>query len=387
MKGLLFAGTETGVYFSADDGAHWQSLQLNLPVSPIHDLAIKDNDLVAATHGRSFWILDDISPLRQSGASIGTEDFHLFQPVTATRLHFPEAVDRKRPVGDNPPKGAIIYYYLKSKPAEKEEITLEVFDAQGQVVRRLSNLKQDKSEQPPEWPDLEKPADLLPADAGMNRFAWDFHQDPPAQVPGAFYAGEPPRGPLVIPGTYQIKLTVKGRNQTAPLNVQMDPRLQNQITQADMQKQLDLALKVRQDTDSLHRAVNQIRGLRTNLKTLEKWVGPNSNSEVVVAAKALDQKMTPVEEKLIQVKLKSSEGNLRYPNMLNEQYYSFNDLIQGVDGTPTTQQLLVYDELHGRLNTELAKWQEIQRTDVPALNDLMRKNGVPSISIGNGSAD
>jgi photosystem II stability/assembly factor-like uncharacterized protein len=387
VKGLLFAGTETGVYFSADDGAHWQSLQLNLPVSPIHDLAVKDDDLVAATHGRSFWILDDVSPLRQASTAIGGEDFHLFQPATATRLHFPEAVDRKRPVGDNPPKGAIIYYYLKSKPAEKEEITLEVFDSQGQRVRRLSNLKENKSEQPPEWPDLEKSVELIPAEAGMNRFAWDFRQDPPVQVPGAFYLGEPPRGPLVIPGTYQVKLTVKGRSQTAPLTVQLDPRLKNQVTQADMQKQLELALKVRQDSDALHRAVNQIRDLRTSLQTLQKWVGPGSSSEVVAAAKALDQKMTPVEEKLIQVKLKSSEGNLRYANMLNEQYYSFNYLIQGVDGAPTTQQLLVYDELHGRLNMELTKWQEIQRTDVPALNDLMRKNGVPTLAVGNGQGD
>ncbi len=153
VKGLLYAGTETGVYFSIDDGAHWQSLQLNLPTTPIHDLAVKDNDLVAATHGRSFWILDDVSPLRQASSAIAADDFHLYQPATAIRLHFPDEVDRKRPVGDNPPKGAILYYYLKSKPADKEEITIEIFDAQGKRVRRLSNLEESKQEQPPEWPD------------------------------------------------------------------------------------------------------------------------------------------------------------------------------------------------------------------------------------------
>ena len=140
---------------------------------------------------------------------------------------FPTTVDRKRPVGDNPPKGAILYYYLKTKPAEKEEITIEILDAQGKRVRKLSNQKESKQEQPPEWPDHEKPVSLLPADAGMNRFAWDFRYDPPAQIPGAFYVGEPPRGPLVIPGTYQVKLTVKGKTQTAPLEVKLDPRLQN----------------------------------------------------------------------------------------------------------------------------------------------------------------
>jgi hypothetical protein len=326
--------------------------------------------------------------LRQTGPGIASEDFHLFQPATATRLHFPDAVERKRPVGDNPPKGAILYYYLKSKPRDKEEITLDITDAQGKLVRHLSNLQETKHEQPPEWPDLEIASNLIPANAGMNRFAWDFRYDPPVQIPGAFYTGDAPRGPLVNPGTYQVKLTVKGQSQTAPFEVTIDPRIQSQVSNADLEQLLDLAVKTRQDIDSLHRAVNQIRGLRANLETLEKWTSQGSpNSEVVAAAKALDQKMTPVEEQLIQVKMKSSEGNLRYPNMLNEQYASFNDIITGVDQPPTAQQQLVYDDLHTRLTAQLAKWQEIQRTEVPALNDLMRKNGVPSLTVGTGQGD
>ncbi len=388
VKGLLYAGTETGVYFSIDDGAHWQSLQLNLPTTPIHDLAIKDDDLIAATHGRSFWILDDVSPLRQASANIANDEFHLYQPATATRLHFPDQVDRKRPVGDNPPKGAVFYYYLKSKPAEKEEITIDIFDAQGKRVRHLSNREESKSEQPPEWPDQEKPANLLPENAGMNRFAWDFRYDEPVQIPGAFYAGDPPRGPLVTPGAYQVKLTVRGRTQSAPLNVTIDPRIQSTVTAADLQQLNDLAFKTREDIDALHRAVNQIRGLRANLETLEKWTAAGSpNSEVIAAAKGLDQKMTPVEEKLIEVKMKSSEDNLRYPNMLNEQYASFNDIITSVDQAPTAQQLQVFDELHTRLTAQLAQWQQIQTSDVPALNDLMRKNGVPALTVGNGQAE
>ena len=385
VKGLLYAGTETGVYFSVDDGAHWQALQLNLPTSPVHDLAVKDNDLIAATHGRSFWILDDVSPLRQASSSIASEDFHFYQPATATRLHFPDQVERKRPVGDNPPKGAILYYSLKAKPAEKEEITLDVFDAQGKRVRHLSNREESKNEQPPEWPDQERPANLLPAEAGLNRFAWDFRTDGPVQVPELFYVGEPPRGPLVVPGTYQLKLTVKGKTQTGSLEVVNDPRLQNIVSQADLQQQAELAAKLQRDIDNLHRAVNQIRGLRANLQTLQKWAGEGTpNNDVIAAAKSLDQKMTPVEEQLVQVKMKSSEGNLRYPNMLNEQYWSFNELVQSFDQAPTAQQLQVYDELHTRLGAQLAKWQQIQTADVPALNDLMRKNGVPSLAVGSG---
>jgi photosystem II stability/assembly factor-like uncharacterized protein len=387
-KGLLYAGTEGGVYFSLDDGAHWQSLQLNLPNSPVHDLAVKDDDLVAATHGRAFWILDDVTPLRQANASIAGEDFHLYKPATAIRLHFPDEVDRKRPVGDNPPKGAILDYYLKSKIADKEEITIEIFDAQGQRVRKLSNRQESKGEQPPEWPDREKPADLLPDGTGMNRFAWNFRYDSPVQIPGAFYVGDPPRGPLVIPGTYQVKLTVKGKALTAPLEVKMDPRLQSTVTAADMQKQIELAMKVKQDIDALHRAVNQIHELRANLQTLQKWAGDNSSSsEVVTAAHALDLRMTPVEQSLMQVKMKSSEGNLRYPNMLNEQYASFNDLIQGVDGAPTAQQVLVFEELHGRLEAQLSSWRQIESAEVPALNEMMRKHGVPTLAVGNGQGD
>ena len=388
VKGLLYAGTETGVYFSKDDGANWQSLQLNLPTTPIHDLALKDNDLIAATHGRAFWILDDVTPLRQANSAIAGQSFHLFEPAPTVRLHFPDQVDRRRPVGDNPPKGAIIDYFIKTKPAAKEEIVMEIFDANGKRVRRLSSLTENKEEQPPEWPDQERPSNLLPANAGMNRFAWDLRYDPPVQIPGAFYVGDAPRGPLVIPGTYQVKLTVHGQTQTAPLVVELDPRIQNPVSEADMQQQLELAQKLQQDIDQLHRAVNQMRDLRNNFQLVQKWAGSDASSrEVISAAKSLEQKMAPVEGLLMQVKMKSSEGNLRYPNMLNEQYWSFNELIQYNDAAPTTQQLEVYDELHQRLQTQLAQWQEIQRTEIPMLNAAMRKSGVPTISVGSGMGE
>src|ERR1700675_3670448 len=207
-KGLLYAGTELGVYFSADDGAHWHALQLNLPTSPVHDLIVKDNDLVAATHGRSFWILDDLSPLRQAAQGIAAGDFHLFQPAHAVKLHYPNQVERRLPVGDNPPAGAVIDYYLKAKPSEGEVITLEVLTGDGRLIRRISNHRPpDSVEQPEEWTDREKPADVIPDAAGANRFAWDLRREDPEKIPGAFYADDGPRGPLVTPGRYQGRLT------------------------------------------------------------------------------------------------------------------------------------------------------------------------------------
>ena len=197
-RGLLYAGTELGVFVSFDDGAHWQPLQLNLPVSPIHDLVVKDDDLVVATHGRSFWVLDDMTPLRQLSAQSAQGDMILYQPQTAVRLHYPEEFDKRQPVGDNPPPGAIIDYYFKTAP--KDEVSLDILDASGKVVRHLSSKEKKEGEQPPEWPDRVERPKTIPANEGMNRFAWDLRYDDPIQIPGAFYSGVGPRGALAAAG-------------------------------------------------------------------------------------------------------------------------------------------------------------------------------------------
>src|SRR5262249_45948625 len=150
-KGLLFAGTETGVFFSGDDGGHWQPLKLNLPAVPVHDLEVHGDDLVVATHGRSFWVLDDITPLRQTDAVAANVEMYLSKPQTALRLHLPTDIDRRGPVGDNPPPGAIFDYYFKNAP--NVEVKLEIIDSAGKVVRSLSSKEKKGEEQPPEWPD------------------------------------------------------------------------------------------------------------------------------------------------------------------------------------------------------------------------------------------
>ena len=382
-KGLLFAGTEHGVYASFDDGAHWQSLQLNLPVSPIHDLVVHDNDLVVATHGRSFWILDDLTPLRQLTSQTARAQAILYKPEPAVRLHYPDQVDRRRPAGENPPKGAIIDYYFASKP--KEEVTLDILDAQGKLVRHLSSKEKKGFEQPPEWPDQEIPKETIPAEAGMNRYAWDLRYESPAKIPGAFYSGLGPLGPLALPGTYQAKLAAGSFTQTVPLELRMDPRLKN-VTQADLQKEFELAMKIRDRNNELHTAVNQIRELGAELMTLKKWSGESAQAkQVIEAADALDKKMTPIEEILIQVKMKSSEGNLRYPNQLNEQFDSLSHTIEYADAAPTRPQYAVYDFLNGKLQEQLNALREVLDRDLPALNELMRKTGVPALTVPSGT--
>ena len=277
-KGLLYAGTEEGVYVSFDDGAHWQPLQLNLPQSPIHDLAVKDDDLVAATHGRSFWVLDNLTPLRQINPG-ATPEMILYQPQTALRLHYPNEFDKRGPVGDNPPAGAMIDYYFKTAP--KDEVTLDVLDKGGKVVRHLSSKEKKENEQPPEWPDRVVAAKTIPAKEGMNRFAWDLHYDDPVQIPGAFYSGEGPRGPLAPPGDYQVRLTAAGKSQTAPLHLVMDPRTKG--AEAAVAKQFGLSSQVTARITQLHRAVNEIRDIKNQITALHKRFDDNEKLKAALA--------------------------------------------------------------------------------------------------------
>ncbi len=378
-RGLLYAGTETGMYVSFDDGAHWQPLQLNLPVTPIHDLVVKDDDLVVATHGRSFWVLDDITPLRQVTAQSAQLDSLLYQPQTALRLHYPTEIDKRQPAGDNPPPGAIIDYYLKV--AAKDEVTIDIINSQGKVVRHLSSKEKKKNDQPPEWPDQVETPRIIPADEGMNRFAWDLHYDDPVETPGAFYYGEGPRGPLALPGEYQVKLTVGGKTQTTPLHLVIDPRIKD--AEPVISKQFELSSKVANRIGELHQAINEIRNVKTQIQGLHKRFGDDERLKAALsAADDLQKKMVAVEEQLIQVNMKGSEGNLAFPNMLNEAFYSFSRTIEYADYGPTQPQAQVFDQINTRLDDQLKKWTQLKGEEVPKIAALIRQAELPAISVG-----
>ncbi len=377
-RGLLYAGTELGVFVSFDDGGHWQPLQLNLPVSPIHDLVVKDDDLVVATHGRSFWVLDDITPLRQVNAQSAQQDAILYAPQVALRLHYPTDIDKRQPVGENPPAGAIINYFLKA--AAKDEVTLDILDAQGKLVRHLSSKEKKVNDQPPEWPDQVETPRVIPAAEGMNRFAWDLHYDDPIQTPGAFYAGEGPRGALALPGDYQVKMTVAGKTQTAPLHLAIDPRIKD--AEAALPKQFDLSAKVVNRIGELHQAINEIRNVKTQIQGLHKRFGEDERlKSALTAADDLSKKMTAVEEQLIQVNMKGSEGNLAFPNMLNEALYSFSRTIEYADYGPTRPQGDVFKMLSDRLDEQLKKWTQIKTEEVPKIAALIKQVELPAISV------
>jgi hypothetical protein len=227
--------------------------------------------------------------------------------------------------------------------------------------------------------DREPPAEVIPATAGANRFAWNFHREDPVAIPGAFYSDNGPRGPIVKPGQFQVRLTVHGKSQTAPLEIVLDPRLKGQVTARDLDELEDLALRTAADIDALHRAVNQIRDTRSRLQTIQKWSGDNPAAKTVLeAVEALVAKMAPIEARLVQVQMAASEDNLRYPNMLNEQYDTFISVLD-TDWAPTEPERQVFAHLHGELTGELGKWRSVVTADLPALNALLHRQGVPAI--------
>jgi photosystem II stability/assembly factor-like uncharacterized protein/uncharacterized protein YdcH (DUF465 family) len=377
QKGLLYAGTETGIYVSFDDGGHWQPLQLNLPNTPIHDLVVKNDDVVAATHGRSFWILDDITPLRQL-AQAGNDEMVLYKPAVAHRMQWPEGFVTRQPVGQNPPTGAIVYYFLKSAP--KGEVTLEILDGQNKLVRKYSSQDKKKAETPPEWPDYEPPSEKIPVEAGVNRFAWNYRYEGPHVLPGEPSAELRDRGPLALPGNYQVRLTANGKSVTVPLELKLDERVKTPL--ADLQKQFELDMRLRDQISQVHETVEQIREARTQLHTLKQRLEENARFKPIVAAsEELDKKITPVEEGLLQVKAKSSEANLNFPVGIDERLHALQNSVESADAPPTQQQMEAFQYLSPQAAPLVAQWKQIMSGDLVALNDMIRKDSVPVIYV------
>ncbi len=405
--GLLFAGTEQGVYVSFDDGGHWQPLQLNLPAVPVNDLIVKNNDLVVATHGRSFWILDDISPLRQYNESIPQEDAHLFTPAATSETVFrPSFFAAQSNVGKNPPGGAVVYYWLKTslKPEKKEaagsssdesqtkteadkstqeqnetpKITLEVLDSSGKTVRKFPK-KEEPADDEEDFFNRDRSSSDLPADAGLNRFVWDLRYEGATKVPHAPLWGGNTNGPVALPGTYQVRLKVLGKSFTAPLEITADPRLA--VSPADKAKRFDLLFKIRDEVTATDDAIIQIRDLREQINAINKRLGSDPKEKAIAdAGKALNKKMAEVEEVLIQTKAKSGQDVLNFPVRLNNHLVALGGVVGSADSAPTQQSYEVFDMLSQDLNTQLAKWKEIVSSDVPAYNNLVKQD-VPAIRV------
>lgn len=371
-RGLLFAGTEFGVDVSFDDGGHWQSLQSNLPTASIRDLTVHGNDLLVATHGRAFWSLDDITPLRQLSESVENDATHLFVPAVAYRQAGGGFGFRGGGAA-----GATIDYWLKSAPSG--DLSLEILDSRGKTIRRYPTRREGRGgpEVPAALTRFFRAAQLT-KNVGLNRFSWDLRYESTHEVPGAVSWGGSTAGPIATPGTYQVKLTVDGQSHTAPLEVKLDPRVH--VTQADLDKQLELALQVQAVVSSAHDAVNQIRALHAQLGDIQKRLGP-SQKNIAEAAKSLDEKAVAIEDKLIQSKSKAGEDPLNYPIMLADQMMALESSVDRSPAGPTEADYTVYNQLKPQIDEQLTAWRDLQAKDLTAFNEMMRRSNVPYVSV------
>jgi photosystem II stability/assembly factor-like uncharacterized protein len=387
-KGLLFAGTERTVYVSFDDGDHWQSLRLNLPATSIRDLVVHQDDIVVGTHGRSFWILDNITPLRQMDAKVAASDAYLFAPQLTYRVRRNNNTDTplppEEPAGQNPPDGAMLDYVLKS--AAIGPVTIEISDESGKLVHRFSST--DKPEPmnekelniPTYWI---RPARVLSTRPGMHRFVWDLHYPPPDSLEheypiSAIYHDTPrtPLGPTVMPGKYSVKLTVNGTAYTQPLMIKMDPRVMT--TQGGLRQQFELETKINEAMRRDYETLQQVRSLRRQLKNLIEKVRQGQLKETVSALESKAAELEGNEGGYGRTFLSTAGG--RSLARLNAGLNTLLAAVDSADAAPTTQAVSTFSDLNNALDQQLARWDVIKSKDVPELNLKLKRFGLPRLN-------
>ena len=386
-KGLLFAGTETGVYVSFDDGDLWQSLQLNLPHTSMRDLTIHGNDLIVATHGRSFWILDDILPLRQLTAGLANSPAYLFQPATAYRVRRSTYTDTPlppdEPAGQNPPDGAIFDYYL-AQPASGA-ITLEILDSEGKVVRRYSST--DK----PPVTEAELKKQLIPlywirmpqvlsAGAGAHRWVWDLHYTTPVAThysyPISAVPHDTPRvplGPRALPGHYTVRLTVDGKTYSAPLTVKMDPRVKT--PPAGLEQQFQTELRLASMMTQAAEAVLQARSAAGQLREL----AAQASGSVKDAITAFESKLSGVAGKPGGFSTPPSEQVTL--TRINGEVTTLYGEVDRADAAPNLAQVNAVTETERNFAAAMQRWNALKNTDLPSLNRQLQGAGLPEVQL------
>ena len=373
-KGLLFAGSETAVYVSFDDGDHWQSLRLKMPATSIRDLVIKDDDLVVGTHGRSFWILDNITSLRQLIAGIDTKASWLFQPQQAYRVRWNQYPDTPVPqeeaTGENPPDGAMIDYYLKDNATGI--VSLEITDSQGKVVRKFTS-----ADKPYEIPAVNiphywiRPQQILSGEKGVHRFVWDLHYTPlnerPSYPISATYKNTAPSStsPWVMPGNYTVKLTVNNQTYSQTLTVKMDPRVKT--SSEDLKTQHDLSLQCYEGREKLLNSLEDVDRIQKQLKEAVDM----AKSEVVEELKQVDKKILTIAG--------SARGNEPSLKLINNQLESVFGILQEADMTPTSQVVASANQVLPSVDGILKKWNDLKATDLLVLNKKLKASKMKEI--------
>ncbi len=380
--GLLYASTEKGVWVSFNDGGHWQSLRRNMPTVPVHDLVIKDNDLVLGTHGRSFWIMDDISPLRQLATAVTEKKAHLYKPSDAYRIDWgggfriPGAgYGGETPMGQNPPSGAVIYYQLKDP---NTRVTLEFLDAKGSLIKTFTS---DSVAAPAPTaggggeggrggvPRPQRVANKV----GLNQFNWNLRYPDATRFDGMIFWAGNVTGPLALPGTYTVKLTANGESQSQTFTVKADPRFK--VPMADLVAQFDFLIQVRDKVSEANDAVIAARDVKAQVNDRLKQA-PQLGDQ----GTALNGKVTEVEGEIYQIKNQSSQDPLNYPIKLNNKIAALLGMAGSSPGRPPVQAMQVFKELNGKLDVQTKRMDKVYAEDLRAFNEQLKKLGLPEVT-------
>ena len=364
-KGLLYAGTEWGMFVSFDDGDSWQSFQLNLPVTAIRDLHVRDNDLIAATHGRSFWMIDDLTPLQQLNDAVAQSDFHLFSPDGAYRM---QQSGWGRPnlklEGENHPNGALIHYNIKELQKE-DVVTLEILDAEGILIQKYSNT----AKKDPYDPTAAKP---LEVHSGGNRFIWDMRYPGFRSFEGMVLYSSPNAGPRAVPGMYKVRLTYNGKVAEAPLEIWKDPRQPN--TDSDYREQFEFLSAVRDEVSRANGAVAKIQTLKTDLDYLK--VKAESNTALLERIEKFEKELSIIENNIHMTKNQSRQDPLNYGIRINNRLAFLLADSQRGDYPPTDQSRAFFREVKGELETELQALDRLVGQGIDEINDVVKGGSV-----------
>jgi photosystem II stability/assembly factor-like uncharacterized protein len=362
-KGLLYAGTETGMYVSFDDGSNWQPLQMNLPIVPITDLAVKNNNLIAATQGRSFWIIDDLTVLHQMKPEVANKKYHLFKPMDSYRMGGGGG-RTSRTAGTNHPGGVLTYFYVQDT-SKTDTLRLEFLDTKMAVIKTFST-----------HPDKEKNEGKLDVKPGLNRLVWDMRYEGAKTFDGMILWWASTQGPMATPGTYNVRFSGKGFTEANTFKLLKDPR--SESTEVDTQKQFDFLLAVRDKLTETNQAIIDIRKVRTQVNDLLKRTEDES---ITKYAKDMLKEMKTIEEALYQTKNESGQDPLNYPIRLNNKLGHLTSLSAIGDYPPTDQALAFFEEVTGLINAELDKLQAIMDERIPVLNKMVMDAKIEAVKV------
>jgi photosystem II stability/assembly factor-like uncharacterized protein len=361
---LLYLGTEHGVYISWNDGANWQSLRQNLPDTPVHDIAVADRDLVIGTHGRGFYVMDNISALRQGGLPTSTStSLHLYRPEDVLR-----GLDRNLAVD----------YFLKS-PVEK--ITMEFLDPQGKVVRTFTGTPADAEKKPAAADDDDgrpRPEPHPPVSAGLHRQTWDIRYAGATSFPGMIMWAAGPRGPQAPPGSYQVRVTADGSTETQSFAIRREPKLLKDVTDQDLREQFDLAIQIRDRVSTANEAVLLARGIKQQIQERKKQLDPRQTA-AIKSLDELERQVSVVEAEIYQVRLQSSQDPLNFPIKLNNKIAALQGIVESADVKPTEQTYSMFRTLSNRLDEQLGKLDSAIKTGLPPANEQLQRQKLEPI--------